>query len=337
MPIKNLSDVRRYPRLGKIRLGVKKTSKEGKEYPCEVDYFVCPDKLKVIFGDKPKELPIMFPIDNDEIFFQQWLKSYGAIALKCKGDGEFAGAWDNDTGGIKTIPCPCEKRNAGECKQLATLLFMIPKVGEVGVWQIDTSSKNSIIDINSSIDLIRRIAGRVNMIPLILKREPRTSTRIEDNKQKKSTHYTLTLNVDPNITVGHLQELAQGKPEMALLPPPDETKDDLLYPANGFKPEEKPTEEEKRVYGAKAGASTIDDLPGGEDEPEISSDLKKLAGLRDELVGIMAQCEESDIEIPQKEWDRVHVLKEEAEYKKAIVYFRAKLTKKITKKDGELF
>jgi phage recombination protein Bet len=94
---------------------------------------------------------------------------------------------------------------------------------------------------------------------------------------------------------------------------------------------------DKYVHGAKAGASTIDDLPGGENEPEISDDLKKLAGLRDELVGIMAQCEESDIEIPQKEWDRVHVLKEETEYKKAIVYFRAKLTKKTTKKDGELF
>jgi len=94
---------------------------------------------------------------------------------------------------------------------------------------------------------------------------------------------------------------------------------------------------DKYVHGAKAGASTVDDLPGGEDEPEISSDLKKLAGLRDELVGIMAQCEESDIEIPQKEWDRVHVLKEEAEYKKAIVYFRAKLAKKPAKKETGLF
>ena len=102
-------------------------------------------------------------------------------------------------------------------------------------------------------------------------------------------------------------------------------------------PEETPAGTDKYVHGAKAGASTIDDLPGGENEPEISDELKKLAGLRDELVGIMAQCEESDIEIPQKEWDRVHVLKEETEYKKAIVYFRAKLTKKITKKDGELF
>jgi hypothetical protein len=51
----------------------------------------------------------------------------------------------------------------------------------------------------------------------------------------------------------------------------------------------------------------------------------------------MAQCEESDIEIPQKEWDRVHVLKEEAEYKKAIVYFRGKLGKKTAKQDAKLF
>jgi hypothetical protein len=102
-------------------------------------------------------------------------------------------------------------------------------------------------------------------------------------------------------------------------------------------PEETPAGTDKYVHGAKAGASTIDDLPGGENEPEISDELKKLAGLRDELVGIMAQCEESDIEIPQKEWDRVHVLKEEAEYKKAIVYFRGKLGKKTAKQDAKLF
>ena len=42
MPIKGLSEQRRLPRLGKIRLGVKKKNQKGIEYPASTDYFVCP-------------------------------------------------------------------------------------------------------------------------------------------------------------------------------------------------------------------------------------------------------------------------------------------------------
>ena len=40
--IKELSDVRRLPRLGKIHLGVKAKNEKGVEYPKAVDYFVVP-------------------------------------------------------------------------------------------------------------------------------------------------------------------------------------------------------------------------------------------------------------------------------------------------------
>jgi len=341
MPIKSLSEARRMPRLGKIHLGVKKDKKKDgtpcTPYPTEVDYFVCPPEVQAVFGEKPTWLKIMIPVEETERFFPQYYKRYTTSLLQCKGDGEKAFCWA-EKGGLKEIPCPCDFLKSGECKQIGIFCFLMPDVQGFGVYQITTSSKNSIIDLNSGLDMIRSLCGgRVRMIPLILKREKMEMQRIEDGKPKKSTHYTMKIDLDEKMTLRQLQQSAQVKPEMVLLPPPDESKDDLFYPPNGFKPEEKPTEEEKRVYGAKAGASTIDDLPGGEDEPEISDDLKKLAGLRDELVGIMAQCEESDMEIPQKEWDRVHVLKEEAEYKKAIVYFRAKLAKKTTKKDGDLF
>lgn len=341
MPIKNLTNARRLPRLGKIRLGIKKTASSGKEYPAEVDYFVVPDKIKSAVGDKPKELHIMFPVDNDEVFFQQWLKHYGAVGLKCKGDGETANildpGLDPGAGVFKSVPCPCEKLKTGECKPLATLLFMMPDVDGVGVWQIDTSSKNSIIDVNSSIDFIRRVAGRINMIPLILKREERTMTRMEDGKQKKSTHYTMKINVDKNFTMGQLQEAAQIKPEVVCLPPPDETKDDLLYPENGFKPEGTPAGEDKYVHGAKTGSSTIDELPGGEEEPEISDEAKRIAVLRDELTGVIAECEGTGLKMTKQAWVQVHALKEEAEYKKAIETFRGKLGKKSAKKETELF
>jgi len=332
MPIKNLSDVRRLPRLGKIALGVKKTASSGKEYPTEVDYFVVPEKVSAVFGDKPKELRIMFPVSNAEVFFQQWYKCYGTSALKCKGDGEKAFTWDEDNGGMKEIPCPCPKLEGGECKQIGTLQFLLPDVAGAGVWQITTSSKNSIIDINSSLDFIKAVCGRVHMVPLILKREKNEMTRTEGGKPKKSTHYTLKIDLDGNATLRQLQEAAQKKPEVIMLPPADETRDDLLYPENGFKPEE-----DQHIYGAKTGASTIDDIPGGEGEPEISDETKRLAVLRDELAGVIAECEKAGMKLKKEGWAQVQAIQEEAEYGKAIEHFRAILIKKTANKEADLF
>jgi len=241
MPIKNLSDARRMPRLGKIHLGVKKDKKKDgtpcAPYPTEVDYFVCPPEVQAVFGEKPTWLKIMIPVEETERFFPQYYKRYTTSLLQCKGDGEKAFCWA-DTGGLKEIPCPCDYLKSGECKQIGIFCFLMPDVQGFGIYQITTSSKNSIIDLNSSLDMIRAIAGRVRMIPLILKREKMEMQRIEDGKPKKSTHYTMKIDLDEKMTLRQLQQAAQVKPEVVLLPPPDETKDDLLYPANGFKPEE---------------------------------------------------------------------------------------------------
>ena len=65
--IKGLSDVRRLPRIGKIRLGVKKVAKSGKEYPAEVPWFVCPDEVCQVCGPEPTGLDIMLPVEDPEI------------------------------------------------------------------------------------------------------------------------------------------------------------------------------------------------------------------------------------------------------------------------------
>ena len=53
-PIKGISEIVRLPRLGKIRLGIKEEGADGKLYPTPTDYFVCPDEVKKVFGEKPK-------------------------------------------------------------------------------------------------------------------------------------------------------------------------------------------------------------------------------------------------------------------------------------------
>ena len=65
-PIKGISEVVRLPHLGKIRLGIKKEKADGIPYPSPTDYFACPDEVRKVFGEKPKELRIMFPTEINE-------------------------------------------------------------------------------------------------------------------------------------------------------------------------------------------------------------------------------------------------------------------------------
>ncbi len=205
--IKGISDRRRLPRLGKIRLGVKvKSQKTGNEYPKETDYFVCPDEVieayKKEYPDGHiKELDVMFPLNDPEIIFPQAYKWYGSTkGLKCMGNGETAMRLDEKSGGFEEIECPCKLLDEGKCQRRAHLMVMLPKVSMGGIYQIDIGSANSIIDINSGIDYVRALAegalgfDRFALIPLKLKRVPRETHH--DNK--KQIHYTLQLHCSLN-------------------------------------------------------------------------------------------------------------------------------------------
>ena len=106
--IKGLSERRRLPRAGIIRLGIKVQKPGGKPYPEETDYFVLPDSIKDKFENEPKELTIMFPVESEQVFFQQFYKKYGNGVLLCRGDGEVATYYDFDSKGFTEKKCPCE-------------------------------------------------------------------------------------------------------------------------------------------------------------------------------------------------------------------------------------
>ena len=304
MPIKNLTDRRRLPRLGKIHLGIKKKNNKGMEYPHEVDYFVCPPKVQEVYGEKPKELKIMFPVENPGVFFQQYYKRYSYSLLKCKGDGEKAMTWDEDLGGMKEIECPCHYLDEGKCKRIGILQFMLPDVAGAGVWQVTTSSWNSIVDINSGIDYIKALAGRIRMIPLILKRVPTTTQRIEkDGKAKSGKHYTLQIDLD-NISAREIQRLGQIEPEKALMPAeipaPDESKDDLFYPENGFK-------EDAEEKGFK--------------DAEIKAQKK----YREDLEKVLDKFYEVGGKTTPKQQERIKELKTPGEFAEAIDFYNRQI------------
>ena len=77
------------------------------------------------------------------------------------------------------LPClgqTCPYTIKKVCKPLAQFMFLMPRVPGVGVYQISTTSFNSMVDLNSYIEVIRGIAGRVSMIPLKLSLVPKKVT-----------------------------------------------------------------------------------------------------------------------------------------------------------------
>jgi len=256
MPIKGLTEVMRMPRLGKIRLGIKKISANKKEYPAEVDYFILdpqtPSPLENekliqefhrLYGEKPKSINFMFPVVDDTVFFPQFYKRYGSSTmLKCKGDGECASCSSEeyakglepmglDEMGLIKVKCPgeeCPYIKSKECSKVGTLQILLPELPGIGVWQITTGSTNSIKNINGGIRFVKAACGRAHMIPLKLER---VYTEIA-YEGKKTKHYIL--NINNQIRLADIQKLAQIDATKMLidLPAPEEDKEDILYREN---------------------------------------------------------------------------------------------------------
>lgn len=201
----SFSQNRRIPRLGRIRLGLKvqKRRQDGStvEYPTEVSHFVCPPEVQSVYGPNPTELDIMLPSDNEEAVFPQSLAWFGrSKGLRCKGDGETAERLNEQTGQWEPRQCPCEhyrtKDNPkGECTEQGILMFILPKVSMGGTYQLRTGSYNSVVDVNSGLDYVRALIGRISMVPLKLRRVAR-ETHADGKRQ---VHYTLSLTLDATV------------------------------------------------------------------------------------------------------------------------------------------
>lgn len=239
--IHGLSEIRRMPRIGKVRLGIKEKSKSGKLYPKAVDYFVvqhdqstseaAADAFHDTYGEHPTALNIMFPTDDPQLFFAQSYRRYGSSAgLTCRGDGRAAMQLDQQTGellGIACDPAMCQWHQAGHCRPIGSLQFLLPDVAGIGVWQIDTSSINSIINVNSGIDFVRRLTGgRIALLPLRLILRPR---EVQVAGRLK-TIYVLDL-AHEQLKLIDVLRAAKTPVEQLLLPPADTNMPDDLYPA----------------------------------------------------------------------------------------------------------
>ena len=97
------------------------------------------------------------------------------------------------------------------------LQFLLPRISGLGIWQLDTSSINSILNINAAVALLKQVLGKVALLPLTLRVVP-----IEVSPEgKKKTVYVLQLDIP--VKLGDLGS-------QLLLPAAEDETPELLYP-----------------------------------------------------------------------------------------------------------
>lgn len=213
------------PRIGKLRLGEKKVSAGGKEYPTETDYFrIDPDqhmapeerqrliaRFAEVYGERAQILrDVYFPSDAKEFVFPQglewWGKTEAGSKKLCEGSGAEAVRLDVKNGGWVSRPCcqaaPCAEWDAGKCKLLSRLRIFLPQVSMSGYFQIDTSSQVGTGNVLDLINHLLTMFGRLTSIPLVLSREPKPIVY----EGKTTTHYVLVMRA-PNVNLDEFKQI----------------------------------------------------------------------------------------------------------------------------------
>jgi len=263
MPIEGVSNVVRIPRKGKIKLGKLKEGDKG-PYPSPTDHFVCPDEVREVFGEEPKELDIVFPSDDEELVAQQWYRCYSKTkGLVCVGDGvSCRRKVDLDTGAMASRhtrewewmedlacnPQDCPAYLSKRCKRMMNLQFLLPTVKGLGAWQVNTSSWHSIVNINNFLRTVRQYCGHIAWLPLVLRLEPQ-----EVEPPGVSRHTVHVLKLDSKFSLVELLAHVRKEETRVLMPSPDvETPPEDHFPEEVLEAAEAQDEGQEAVAVEKA-------------------------------------------------------------------------------------
>ncbi len=284
--IKGISERRRLPRLGRIRLGIKVPNK-GKDpnsceckgigcfkctHPIETPYFVVPKEVSAIYGERSIELDIMAPVNDLDVVFPHAYKWYGSSrGLKCTGNLEIAFRMNEETRTMEQRECPCEHKDK-DCNPSAALQVILYKVNFGGVYQITSGSFNSMVDIPSGFDFTQALLGRFAMVPLKLKRIP-TETHHDGKKQ---IHYPLRVQLETN-SPEFINALREQTNKVLLasqyaLPPAEEIRPDLDGPINA---EWKEAEEEQEKEQPKQEQKKSPELEKSNEKEDFKSTMER--------------------------------------------------------------
>lgn len=189
------------PRIGTIKCGMKAISRNGKEYPTSVDYFIPSGKYASLFtqayGDKPDTIQVVFLSDDPAVSCNERYEYRDDTgALVAYGDGETFGVYNAE----KNLYVECTMTDHPNLMEIVrkkypsrkgweitmTLQFMLPAVrGVAGIWQFITKgSASTIPQIRDIFDAILESKGYVKGIIFDL-----TVTMHKSNKPGSTSRY----------------------------------------------------------------------------------------------------------------------------------------------------
>lgn len=218
MPIKSLTTRQaRFPLLGKIRKGGEK--KENPKRPgtlisgddlehfrIDSDIEGINEKFTAIYGKEPKQLDCLLPFPYTDQVFPCWMEEWGATGLVSRCDEERQVIYQQAGKMIATNPIPCKRQqnpdgsySGCKCKQVGRLQVVLPKLGELGYFEVETHSKWDIIGLTEQLLAIETSAGSLIGIPFLLERGSRElSYPLPDGKRGRKTFSLLSIRVHPS-------------------------------------------------------------------------------------------------------------------------------------------
>lgn len=315
MPIKGFTERARLSRGGHLRLGTKKENHQGKQYPTKSDFFIAdfddPEHEKLfhkMYGEQPREVEICFHSNDPEVIFPQWYCCYGASSgLKCKGDGETAMRL-NAPGDLSEVECltpeHCDfaKQNGSGsksgCKQQGMLQFFIKGLPTMKVFQINTTSWNSMLNVNSAIKMLQWLRRGQSIAGVWVRLKLVARETVSKEKGGKVTIYVIEIDLPPNVTIDGGAKLlsfidgVHSAPTAADIGtvPVDESKDDLLHadeyesepehltPVEVVEPQR--SEEQERADLITKTAVLLNNAPSNELRAETVAKVCKACGLK---------------------------------------------------------
>lgn len=207
---------------GRIRIGEKVVTKNGKLAPAKIDKFRFTssdkrsmDSIAEVYGGEvhPWEdasvgtqwelyaetttLDVIVPsIDlSFSQFYEQW--SGGGCVRRCDGQTDL----------ISDGPCVCNPE-APECRPTTRLGVILSAVQGIGMWRLDTKGWNAATELKGAIELLRIVQDGGRMVPARLMLDQRQS------KKDGKTFFYAVPTLDLNLSVATLTQTTQPQPEL---------------------------------------------------------------------------------------------------------------------------
>lgn len=201
---------RRLREVGRIRIGEKTTSRNGKQIPVKLQTFRLTSRDRQVidaaaelwggtateWADAPDGGQWQVTTETDsmsvivppgDMSFSQAYEQWNAGGCKVRCDGR----WDH----VGDTACHCAPDNRA-CDIHTRLSVILPDLPGLGVWRLDTQGYYAAVELGGIADICAQAAGAGRMLPARLRLEQRSVKRIDNGKVETRRFAVPVLDVD---------------------------------------------------------------------------------------------------------------------------------------------